>query len=227
MATPVEGGSPRGGIEHRLVGIWLCVLVLAGAVALAAQTRSREAASAPRGPWVDLPPGGMDVSTWASRQWLRDGHVGGIGDGLAARCGHDPALPRERYTALLPRGDGSAWRAVIDIGNDFAWVTATHDPALRLAPGAPMQRAGGKDTMIVRPRRFAREQLDGLRRDWRVPALWAAPVSDTDAAGRLPPVVLEACVDGLYAARLRQDSPAARQLANTLSQLMETPPGGG
>jgi hypothetical protein len=210
----------------RIIGIWLGLLVLLGAVVLAAQTRSREAAEAPRGPWVDLPPGGMDVSSWAARQWLRSGHLGGIGDGLAAQCGHDPALPQERYVARLPDGRQGGWRAIIDPRGDTLWVTATRDPRLRLDPDSAAQPnqndANAPRAAIASPRPFPRDQLDAVRRSWRAPALWSGAVSDADYADLSPLVVLEACVDGEYAVRLRH-STAARQLASALDELLASP----
>jgi len=220
----VPGPRPRG-FDGRAIGVWLGLLVLAGFVVLAWQARSRAIASAPPGPWLELPAGGMDVSDWASRQWLRDG----LGDGLAAQCGHDHGLPRERYTARVPSDDGRTWRAVIDIGADTAWVTASRDPGVRLAPQAPKTQAqdlargpGAGGANLALPHALPKAQLDALRRSWRSPALWAAPVSESEDAS-LAPVVLEACVDGRYAVRLRRDSPAARELGSALGKLVDSP----
>jgi len=166
----------------------------------------------------------MDAAEWAPRQWLRRGH-------LAADCGHDTTLPRERYAASLPGMHGNDdWRLIIDMGSSTARVTATQDASLRLAPEAPLQvQAAPRGPApvresIVRPRLFPRDQLDSVRRAWRSPQLWSVPVSDSPDDPRPPPIVLEACVDGRYVVRLRHAPASAQKLAAALDALLGPPP---
>jgi hypothetical protein len=208
--------------------VWLGLLAMTVLVVLAWQSRARHALAPPAGPWLETPAGGMDVSTWAARQWLSHAALGGTDEGLSAECGHAPAAFHERYALQLPGGaSGEVWRAVIDIDPDVARVTATQDPAVGLAPDAAAPRiapardqrprANHNDTAL--PHRFARDQLEPLRRAWRSPALWGAPLSDA-ADGHFPAVRLEACVDGRYVVRLRRDTPASRKLAAALATLV-------
>lgn len=222
MATPAEPGNTPRSADARAIGVWLGLLGLVALVVMAWQGRARQAPTAPPGPWLDAPAGGMDVSQWASRQWLRTGHLGGIGDGLADHCGHDAALPRERYAASLPGTQGDdGWRLIIDMGPTIARVTATRDAGARLAPDAALQTRSATTT-VARPRAFSRDQLEEVRRAWRSPRLWAAPVSDGPDDPSAP-VVLEACVDGLYAVRLRRASADATKLAAALDTLLAPP----
>lgn len=225
MVTPAD---PRAGagLDRRAVGVWLGLLALLALVLLAWQARVRSSPAAPTGPWLEPPAGGMDASDWGARQWLRAAGRAGAGARLADECGHDPALPRERYAARLPGAAGGAgWRVIVDMGAGIAQVTATSDGSLRLAPDvARHARSGpvapgaiGRD--LVLPRAFPREQLEDLRRAWRAPQLWGPPLSDAEDPGA-PPVVLESCVEGRYAVRLRRVSPEATKLAAALDALM-------
>lgn len=206
MATPVEGGAPRG----RVVAIWCCLLVLVvlviQAARVGAQREQREAADRP---WIGLPVGGTDITEFEARRAVEERlHVARPQSSLARECRADGHLPDERYLAwVAPGGSTPPLQVMIDVNGD----------AVTLSPPAGTHWPDGAATS---PPRFLRAELKGVREGWSTPLLWGhdmpspAIAADPTAAQ----VRLEACVQGGYALRTATYGPDIKALYAALSR---------
>jgi hypothetical protein len=219
---------------------WVSVAVIAMAVMwLWQNARERPSPLDPNAaPWIGLPKSGMDATQQSVRQVIDAGLRSDGADptqSLAFQCGSEygPVPIKERYVAHIgPNIWGPYWKVVFNVSGQQIDVSLKESSQLFMPPPPPPPdyRAGGA-TLFSETLRVSKARADLVRiRDlWSDARLWQAPqdikgfsCSDGD------PVFLEACVDGRYAARLRNCDPAVMETTNkllqTFKELLPSPP---
>jgi hypothetical protein len=154
-------------------------------------------------PWIGLPQTGMDASQPPLRELLAQSS--GARHRLSATCGKGNDVERERYRLWVSRNTWEDFREIEFLPRG-EWLEVSVRDGLPPPPPEPTRDgATTPDDIEVHPivhARIRRRDAEPIRRAWNTQGLWHAeqkPLGCHD--GR--PIVLEACIDGRYAIRLR------------------------
>ena len=162
-------------------------------------------------PWIGLPKSGMEATQPPIRQILFFGSHGegwnNRGDSLAYQCGED--LPsgniQERYVAYIGSHWGKYRKVALDVHGDAIDVSIQADSNLFVFPPYPDRSQTDPSPYLPSTHvSKTRADLEPIRAAWDDANLWHSPQSGNafscyDSA----PLFLEACVNGKYAARIR------------------------
>lgn len=219
---------------HRLT-LWLA-LFATGATYLALSPSFRQAVPAMReAHWIGLPATGMDASYANVRELLamqfRSSPLRSPMMSLSEQCGNLPTSLPERYVAHVSAGPHGPFRDVlIDVEHDGLSVSVRDGAGVPAPPPPPPDSVLGQDLSIeVRPvtrLRLSFAEGESIRRAWSERSLWHEPQADALCHDGQP-MVLEACIDGRYAARHINCSEAALAASNamwtTLAEALPAP----
>lgn len=159
-------------------------------------------------PWIGLPESGMDASQPDVRRLLAQSFGGARS--LSERCGMGHDVERERYRLWISRNTWEDAREIEFVPRG-AWLEVSVRDGFPPPPEPPLDGARAPDSDPVQPivhANLRRVDAEPIRRAWNTQGLWHAaqkPLGCMD--GR--PIVLEACIDGRYAIRLRHCDAAA------------------
>lgn len=166
-------------------------------------------------PWIALPTSGMDATEQPIRavmSWLLGNNK--ASSSLAVDCGarHSTLGMRDRYIAHVGRSAfDPAWRIELDIHGDEIEIRWSMGGLTAAPPPPPPNPDASNPTVdravLITPiatTRKSRADLETVRMRWTEPKLWDHPQDDRSlhCLDGLP-VLLEACVRGRYAARMR------------------------
>jgi hypothetical protein len=221
---------------------WVGVAAIAMAVLwLWQNARERPAPVDPSDtPWIGLPRSGMDATQEPTRKLLRRAFGYGSMDmpnhSLAARCGIDGNEPpyegkkKDRYIARIGASAFQpAWKIVMDVDGNNIDITWSYRDDFPPPPPPPSDRDWPTMVLPASKTQKSRAEMEPIRKLWTDQTLWHAP-QDADALNCLDgdPVFLEACVNGQYAARLRNCSmpafKATDQLWRGFNAILPPPP---
>jgi len=152
---------------------------------------------------------------------------------LASECGAPYQLQsskfKERYVARIGAGAWGPFRKIVlDVNRDRIDVALSDAPI----PPPPSPSSGHQQTELTSIASAARIEksradLERIRVLWNDEVLWHAPQDSADFSCRDGNLVfLEACIDGRYAARIRNCSAdeASIKLWDTFNELLPAPP---
>jgi len=164
-------------------------------------------------PWIGLPKSGMDATQPSVRMVLHFGFISEgwsrPGDSLAFQCGNDPGSSqiKERYVAYIGRDALTPSRKVVFDVNGQNIDISVSASRLFMSPPPPSINGNTTDVCYFAPVAHlhrTRDQLESIRTTWSDASLWHDAQDDEfDRCGDGSPVLLEACIDGRYAARYR------------------------
>lgn len=188
-------------------------------------------------PWIVLPRSGTDASGLETRQLLS--RLGSSGHGfhdatsLYFTCGSESSFARirNRYIAHVAKDAyNPGWRVILDMQGEDAEITWSLDGLVGPPPPPPMpSRTKDDGAVLVTPTQrttLHRDQLERVRRAWDTDTLWHSS-QDNFLCHDGNAVLLEACIDGQYAVRMRNCSSdhfaASHELLQALTELLAAP----
>jgi hypothetical protein len=234
MKTGLALAVKKWSLSKRNIATGVVFFACAGAIFAASVSLSRSELR--YDPWVDFPKSGMDASSYFVRTVIIYSSYGehshawnGSQYTLAGSCGNWYEDGLDRYGVTIGRWNKSYRQAAITIEDKYAEVEfSTREIWPLLEKRMPMpndNRSTSEDP--PQPRKVVRipiKKLSDLRAAWVNENLWHAPQADFDCrpfdnVG----VLLEACIDGKYAARFRhcqdEDQPYARVFESEFDNL--------
>lgn len=205
---------------------FLFALLIAMALLWHAKSGHRPLTEADQAPWIGLPSDGMDASLLPVRRVLLNA---GVMNGeashyssLAFQCGNTDRLATgERYIAHIGQSARSPfWRVTMDV--EGSEVQVRIEEAHGTAPPPPPPPGGYVEQRLSIPSysQTDKAKLSALRDAWSDYDLWLAPQKDAFGCLDGNPVLLEACVNGKYAARFRNCDGAASVATRKLWDLL-------
>ena len=186
-------------LSSRRLVFWIAVFATAGTWLALPDRRSLPRTSPEPPPWIPLPASGMDASQASVRGLLLTGFP--EIDDFAVRCGDRDGDIEDRYQLTDLR---NPWQPTDSI--EFLPSGESIDVAIRedALPVAPIDAAHTADRRVARfvHARLSRQAAEPIRRLWDTQVLWHAEQSIVGCShgGGL---VLQACVRGQYAIRVR------------------------
>ncbi len=204
-------------LSSRRLVFWITAFAAVGVWLLLPTPASPIPAPLESTPWIALPASGMD----ASQSRVRDVVAGLRNDDLEADCGRRDRAVHAQYRILVSPSDRGSARQ-IDIVPSGDWL----DVSIRESSPVPATDSRGSGSWVapVTRLRVRPQAMEPIRRIWLTHAMWDAPQGEASClyGQRL---VLEACIEGRWAARDRNCDDAADSgaLWQAVSTLLPTP----
>jgi len=164
-------------------------------------------------PWIGLPKSGMDATQLPIRVAINAGfrlQETDSNGSLAFACGQEDAAGwiKDRYIAhVVANSHAEARKIVLDVHGQQIDVSVSSEENLFLPPFPDSRSLSEAGFQLYRPAihlQKSRVELEPIRASWNDANLWRAPQDDRFyGCSDSVPIFLEACVNGRYAARLR------------------------